>query len=338
MYNDFCITTLTHTAEGRPELLRETVRSLVDGTDFEQIVPYFILINGPVDPFKQVLEEINKLVEGKLEVTVLKTPGEKNLGVGAGINMLNQHMENSCIHTTLFLEGDWLLLPPSISKSNKKWLTTCLEQMYRDPGLEYIQLRRYLDDIDHRQFRYAHWIQKNNINKIENLNESKFIYLNEREYANPPHIRYNPAFVNKGVYPLKEFIENGEPTEHKGHENWGKAEIEAQEAGKRLNTAFFDMGIFVHADGWQYGFENWEKAESSFKNCGKYDIGCKYGFLRSRKMFCQCCNADDDFTGLFEHNNFFEQVVIQEISHDIKDHELDEVTVLMHKHGKTPEI
>lgn len=303
----FCIGTLTHDSPNRDVFLRWTIDSFMLNTNVIKGTKWYVYHNGPSGgvndiAFNEMKEKWGHIVDFELHHT------GQNMGVGYGINALNQHLKS--YEYSLFLEGDWITLPEVISGFNKDWLNDCISLLDKDIEVDQIQLRRYLNDIDDRQYGFGYWIRRANIKK----ETDKFIYLHQREYGNNPTVRRNQKHYDVGIFPLKEFInENNEPQELKGNPFWGQAEIVASGLGYKLGSVTLKFGNFVHCDHWQEHGIDFESAINRIKGCGyktaSQTINCKYGFTFPREQFCLACRKSQDFTDLEEHNKFFEEQV-----------------------------
>jgi hypothetical protein len=296
---DFCIATLTHNDINRDKFLSLTINTFLQSTNCSGF-KWFIWINGESNLILDACYELQ--TKWKDRVDIIPIQSNKNLGVGAGINRLNEYCQD--YKYTLFLEGDWITLPKQIAGFDNAWLNDSLEMMEAN-GIEQIQLRKYQNDTDNRQFGFAYWISDRNVKNVTD----KFVFLKEREYTNNPHIRKNSAYYKLGIFPLKEFYdENGNPTELKTSTQWGQAEIKAEALGKQLKSAWLKNGIMVHCDHWPYD-DNFDKAIEEIKGCG-YEtncaINCKYGFTFPKEAFCNFCDSTKDFKDLEEHNSRFE--------------------------------
>ena len=172
-------------------------------------------------------------------------------------------------------------------------------------NIEQVQLRKYLNDVDDRQFGLGYWTNERNVEKTEN----GYVYLKEREYTNNPHIRNNQSSINKGVFPLQEFYdEDGNPTELKTSTQWGQAEVKAEGLGKQLKSVWLKGGIMVHCDHFPYTTS--DQIKENITGCEYNDgslLHCKYGFPFPRKEFCTHCDNTKPFTDLEKHNWRFEQ-------------------------------
>jgi hypothetical protein len=296
---DFCIATLTHDGLNRDKFLSLTINTFLQSTNCSGF-KWFIWINGES---KLILDACYELqAKWKDRVDIVPIQSNQNLGVGAGINRLNEYCRD--YKYTLFLEGDWVTLPKNIAGFDSEWLNRSLEIMETN-DIEQIQLRKYQHDTDNRQFGFAHWIVDKNVESVTD----EFVFLKERDYTNNPHIRKNSAYYNLGIFPLKEFYdENGNPTELKTSTQWGQAEIQAEALGRKLKSAWLKNGIMVHCDHWYYD-DNFDKVVEDIRGCG-YEtncaINCKYGFTFPNETFCKFCDSTKDFKDLAEHNSRFE--------------------------------
>jgi hypothetical protein len=296
----FTIGTLTHDANMRSEYLENTVNTFLENTNFPERIHWHFYHNGRSD--SPVVKVISDLVEKWQDKVVFSfRVGGVNMGVGYGINKVNEWTKD--YKYCLFLEGDWITLGEKFTNQDKDWLIRSLELMEKE-NLDQIQLRRYLNDVDDRQFGLGYWTKQDNIEKVEN----GYVFLKEREYSNNPHIHRNETFFEAGIFPMQEFLEeDGSPTEVKHSKNWGQAEVVAEPLGKKLKSAWLKGGLMVHCDHFQY--ENWFHVINSLKGCDYEDgslIHCKYGFMFPREEFCKHCRKEKDFTDLEEHNWIFE--------------------------------
>ena len=297
------IGTLTHDAPNRDKFLKLTINTFMENTNVPECISWFIYINGGYDsPVILAIREMTEKWGDKVNFHIFCEG--KNMGVGYGINRLNEWLKFS--EFSLFLEGDWITLPESLSGCDKNWLVDCVNLLETNKEIDQVQLRRFQHDVDDRQFGYGHWIRPNNI-KDE---DDKFIYLNQREYGNNPTVRRNSTHFEHGIFPLQEFIDdNGEPQELKGNPLWGQAEIVASRIGKEhLGTAFLKFGNFVHCDHWKYD-DDFERASNDIKGCGFKTnslVNCKYGYMYPSEAFCLACRKSKNYTDLEEHNWFYE--------------------------------
>ncbi len=297
----FTIATLTHDGDMRSEYFENTVGTFLDNTNYNGKLHWYIYHNGKYD--SPIVHKLNDLIsEFSDRVQFSIRVGNKNMGVGYGINRINEWAQD--YKYCLFLEGDWITLPQDFTNQDKDWLIRSLELMDKE-NLDQLQLRRYLNDVDDRQFGLGYWTNERNVEKVEN----GYVFLKEREYTNNPHIHRNSSFFEVGIFPMQEFLdEDGRPTELKHSKNWGQAELVAEPLGKQLKSAWLKGGIMVHCDQFQY--DNWDHVMNNIKGCD-YDDGslthCKYGFLFPREEFCKFCDSAKSFTDLEEHNWRFEK-------------------------------
>lgn len=302
--NKVCIATLTHDSPTREKHLQLTVDTLMQSTDMP-IIDWYIHCNGYNQAIISVVEQLKTTYQDKVNFTF--TYSEINKGVGAGINALNSLLLD--YEYTLFLEGDWITLPEHIS-GHTNWFNSCVAYLDAHSDIDQIILRRYQHDIDDRQFGYGYWIRPDNMKSITTA-DNRYIELVKRDYTNNPHIRRNSKYYNLGIFPLKEFYdEEGNPTELKGKDDWGQAEIQAETKGHFLGSSYLAFGNMVHADHWKFE-DNWNELVNSITACDKYDepgaSKCKYGYLFPNERFCGLCDHTKNFTDLEKHNWQYEQ-------------------------------
>lgn len=305
--NDFSIGTLTHDRENGIDYLAQTVHYFISNTNMpnNKKVNWHVMFNGKYsNDFIKTVQILANEYSNKIVFYIHSTG--KNLGPGPGINRLNEWLKN--YKYSLFLEGDWLTLDYQFTPHGKDWLIKCLDLMEKE-NLDQVQLRKFIHDVDMRQYGFAYWIQPSNITKEEN----GLVYLKERDYTNNPHIRKNQSYFDNNIFPLDEFYdENGNPTELKGNSDWGQAEIKAELKGRILKSAWLKGGIMIHLDG--FGFNNWEHVKDNISGCDYNDtslLHCKYGFMFPRKDFCNFCYNTKDFSDLNENNIRFEESLRQ---------------------------
>ena len=297
----FSIGTLTHDDIKRDKYLEITINTFLENTNLPENTNWYIFHNGQSD--SPVIEIVKKMTEKwNNKVQFMLFCENKNYGVGVGINKLNEYLKLT--HYSLFLEGDWLTMSQEFTNCDKNWLVDALHWMVYEK-IEQVQLRKYLNDVDDRQFGLGYWTNEHNVERIE----GDFVYLKEREYTNNPHIRNNKAYFDKGIFPLQEFYdENGEPTELKTSTQWGQAEVKAEGLGKQLKSVWLKGGIMVHCDHFPYTTSN--QIKENITGCEYNDgslLHCKYGFPFPRKEFCTHCDNTKPFTDLEKHNWRFEQ-------------------------------
>tara|TARA_B100000287_G_scaffold199295_3_gene188308 strand:- start:2312 stop:3349 length:1038 start_codon:yes stop_codon:yes gene_type:complete len=297
--NRFCINTLTHGSKNRVQLLNKTIDLFVEHTDFEDL-HWFIYINGSDGQFDGIESE---LIRKYPDITWSITHSNVNSGVGAGINKLNEQSKD--YEYTLFLEGDWFTVPEKLSHIGKNWLNTCIELLDESDASQ-IFLRKYIDDLDDRMYGYGYWIMEENVINSTTKNDIEFLILKEKEYSNNPHIRKNKDFYDLGIFPLNEFYDSdGNPTEIKGNEDWGQAEIKAEGLGKQLNTMYIKFGKFIHGDGYDR-----EINDIDIRGCGQ----CKYGLMEPTRWWCSACIDDNDYSQFVEQQWYYERVLAKTIS------------------------
>ena len=154
----FCIATLTHNDTNRDVYLRKTVESFIDNTEFDNMFDWYIHCNGQYDLMDDVIKEMTSKYWDKINFYYSSSPD--NMGVGVGINYLNSLIRD--YEYVLFLEGDWICLPGEISGHND-WLRDCLNYLDKNKNISQVLLRRYISDLDDRQYGYGYWIREDNI-------------------------------------------------------------------------------------------------------------------------------------------------------------------------------
>jgi hypothetical protein len=208
----------------------------------------------------------------------------------------------------LFLEGDWICLPGEIS-GHIDWLRDCINYLDENKNISQVLLRRYISDLDDRQYGYGYWIIEQNIKMVRKL-KNTYLHLHKKEYTNNPYIRRNNDFYDKNILPLNEFYdENGLPNEIKGLPMWGQAEIQAESRGYEIESCYLAFGNMVHCEAWNY-YKEYDKLIEEDMTCKKYlDVGkagCKYGYFFPAKKFCEVCDHSKNFMDLERHEQEYE--------------------------------
>lgn len=296
---EFCICTLT---DGRPDrdlFLKYTIKTFMDnwqGEGFE----WFVLINIPSDETRQVIEDAQSTYP---QITWHVHYSDINLGPGGGINRLNELSKN--YEYSLFLEGDWVTVPNNISGASNHWIQNSIKLLKEYPHIDQVQFRRYLNDADDRAYGFSDWIVRENVEGVVD-NGDTFYLLKNRQYVNTPTLRRMSTYYDKGIFPLDEFYdEHGNPTEFKGHENWGWAEINA--ASKEMTGAWLEFGNFVHFENWPYR-DRWQEWMDKNHGCTdnlKAKNVCKYGFLLPMPQYCATCSLNESMVDVELHNRRF---------------------------------
>lgn len=301
----FCISTLTHNDIHRDVYLKKTIDSFIKNTDFIGPIDWYIHCNGKNELINEVIKEC---IEKYHDLINFKyTYSENNMGVGVGINYLNNLIKD--YEYVLFLEGDWICLPSEVS-GHIDWLNDCLNYLDNNKHISQVLLRRYISDLDDRQYGFGYWIKESNVKNIIQL-KNQYIELIKKEYTNNPHLRRNKDFFDYGIYPLKEFYnEDGSPAEIKGNRLWGQAEINAEPRGYEINSSYLTFGNMVHCEHWNY-YEKYEELYNEVSTCKKYtntgNTGCKYGYFFPNNKFCEVCDHSKNFTNLENHEQEYEK-------------------------------
>ena len=310
--NKVCVSTLTHDAPDRAKSLKMTIENFYKNYHGPKI-DWYILSNGYNQDIKDVTEWAVDNCSDKFRFDIELSA--KNLGVGGGINKLNAK-HDSTHEYTFFLEGDWINLPNDISGHSKDWFWNAVKLLDENKMIDQVQFRRFLDELDDRQYGYGFWIRKDNFERyIEN--GDKWMFVKEREYVNNPVLIRNSKFYDENVFPLGEYFDSdGNTLETKENpEMWGKAEIEAVKNTK-LNAAWLMFGNFVHAEHFTEFNDDWDKLRESNLGCGKHKFGlstCKYGYLFTRAFggFCYGCKLSEGLHDHEKHQHRYEREIIQ---------------------------
>ena len=287
----FCISTLTHEAPQRKELLQKTIELFLLNT--EGIFDWHVLVNSSTPEWEELGNTLSTQYSDRVNFKFYHSP--TNLGPGGGINRLNKLTKN--YEYTLFLEGDWYHTSQQSTNLPKNWLNLLIQYMDKNQDTDQILLRKYFHDTDDRMYGYGYWISKRNVDKVEEYKGLKLIHLIKKEYTNNPVIRRNQSFYSNEIFPLEEHIgEDGNSLEVKGNEKWGIAEIKAESKGFALKSLYLGYGAFVHGDG--YSFKDY-----NHEGCGS----CIYGLLKPVKEWCAMCPSDVDFTNFEIHQQLYEK-------------------------------
>jgi hypothetical protein len=300
----FSISTLTHNDIKRDVYLKNTIDSFIENTTYEGKIDWFIHCNGKSDLIFDVVTNAMTLYSDR--VNFHYSFSEINKGVGAGINHLNNLTKK--YRYTLFLEGDWICLPPKIS-GHTNWLQDCINYLEQNNHISQVLLRRYISDLDDRMYGYGYWIREDNIKNVVRM-DNEYVELVKKEYTNNPHIRRNDDFYSVGIFPLNEYYdEDGNPIELKGKSMWGQAEIQAESKGYKINTSYLAFGNMVHCEHWSY-YGKYNELKDNAQTCMKYKntgyLGCKYGYFFPDKKFCEVCDHSKNFSDLERHEQEYE--------------------------------
>lgn len=298
MDKKFCIQTLTHDAKSRDLFLERTVTSFIENTTIPESaknkngkIDWFIRINGSSPQLESVILSLQSKYAHKVDFSVYFG---NNVGVGAGINFLNDLcMEYEYV---LFLEGDWQCLPEERTEIANNWLQTSISILDEDQGVHQVFLRRYTSDSEDRQHGMADWINETNLigefSKVWVKEGIPYLKLEKHCYTNNPTIRRLKTYFDLEVFPLKEYYDSkGNPTEIKGLDDWGKAEMEAYDKPSNLGSYWLRFGNFVHID----------HLDGLWNHLGCQS--CKYGFYSTNDWFCLGCSIKEDFTKLPIHQS-----------------------------------
>lgn len=318
MINNFCVCTLTHSTVDRGRALKYTIKTFMQdyhGDRFE----WFIWVNITDDEINESLEWAQKTYGDRVQFNIRIS--DINLGPGAGINRLSEWSKE--YEYSFFIEGDWIKVPCKVAGISHQWIQDSINFLEKNKDITHIQLRKYIDDLDDRMYTFGHWIRPDNVERIATVTGNQYVIMKEREYTNTPCLRRMSAYYNLGIFPLKEYYDaDGNPTEHKGNEDWGKAEIQTP---TQMRAAWINSGVFLHFEDWPY-LDNWKEYVDAKFGCGKYDLRghnrCKYGYMTPSQKFCGVCIKDRDLTDHIAHWKRYLEGVIH-YQHDLKKQGID---------------
>lgn len=331
----FCISTLLHNHEQASSLFKTVVQQFVKNTalpsnikNSNNKVDWYVRLNGHSLEIENTLRNLNDVYKHSIDWHV---DVGQNIGVGAGINYLNKMCSE--YEYNLFLEGDWICLDPEVANIPSNWLQTSLNLLEEHPTIGQVFLRRHVSDKEDRQYGMHDWFLHNKNPKIVVRDNVEFVQLKHGRYTNNPVLRRQKDFFNVGIFPLNEYYDcDGKPTEIKITTNttgpdWGKAEIEAFDKGKDLETLWLWPGIFHHV-----------------RNIGVNDItapcsNCKYGFLNPSNWFCASCSTVDEFYELQNHTTRGIETVLDKFQDkDFNEKELQSLVDFLNKNVTNPTI
>lgn len=292
----FCILTLTHESNNRPEYLKDTINSFLDNTEYDEIIDWFIYINKTNSEFISTCNQLIDQYKNRVDFKIVHS--NVNNGVGYGINRLNELSID--YEYSLFLEGDWRCMTFETSGQPNTWLKTGIELLDQNIDTEAVFLRRYMSDYESRSTGIfgRYWVDNT---KVELKNGVKYFIAPTNIYTNNPLIRRNKCFYDNKIFPLQEFLDSdGNPTELKInniiYENWGQAEIQAQPMNKKIKYIMLVWGNFCHIDNMDSFDKQTQKfvEQESTSGCKKYNNGqskCKFGYYNISPHFCTLCST-----------------------------------------------
>ena len=223
------------------------------------------------------------------------------------------------------------------------WIQNSIRLFEQDSELSTIHYRRYLDDLDDRQYGVSYWLKSENVEDVKHINGDSFVILREREYTNNPIMRRMSNLHDKGIFPLDSYLNSdGSSREIKGNPEWGAAEIKAMNKSKEitLKGAWLQYGNFVHVEDWKYK-QDWDAYIEDEFGCNTYGFKahnrCKYGYLTPAHYFCGMCELNENFTDLERHSNLYLKEILP-IEHRNTPHEDELVLSKMNELVQNPTI
>ena len=310
------IQTLTYNNISRVKALYLTFKTFYDNYK-GPVLDWFIILNGHNEDIVNLIEEHIKVLNDKFNIKYYVNSDNK--GVGVGLNQLNDLCKE--YEYTFLLEDDWINIPYYMSGHTENWFLNSVKLLDDNKDIDNIQFRRYLDDLDDRQYGYSHWLSISNL-KEQIFNGDEYFVFNKREYTNNPSMRRMKSFYEKGILPLNEFWDGDIPLEIKGNDYWGQAEIVAMKHTD-IVTAWLYLGNFIHHENWKYD-DDFVKWKSEGFGCGINNMKgwnrCKYGYLFPGHYFCGVCVKDQTIHSLESHSNLYLQEILP-LEHAYEDHD-----------------
>lgn len=283
--NKCAIAILTHDAPDRAEALKYTLWSLESTTDLADI-DIHVFFDHYNDNMLTVLQDFitgNKLPEVNLH---LNENPEVN-GCGKSVNWVWEVTKN--YKYTLFLEGDWVLLP----QYSNTWLKDLIALMDTNPNVASTFLRHFRCDYEMRQYNAVlYW--HNPANRLE---ESRFgdgnqlIYrITNGIYTNNPHLRRNSMYEKLGVLPLEVYDE----ADTKDSTNWSKPEQNAENKLRSAELFVIPDGLFEHyefsLDPNEFTYDDKVMLEAHTVSCPN-GLTCRFGFQLPNRKYCKACQS-----------------------------------------------
>lgn len=307
----YCIQTLTHDYARAGSLLKMVVDQFVKNTDIDSTVngklDWYVRVNGLNKDLQSTLDIITRQYSDLINWHIFI--GE-NIGVGAGINLLNEQ----CLdyEYTLFIEGDWICLDSEVSGASTSWLKDSISILDKNPQVGQVFLRRHISDVEDRQYGMSNWFNSSSNISEQSEGATNFIHLSEGKYTNNPTLKRQQSYYDVGIFPLNEYYsQDGIPTEVKTyiagkqqlHSDWGQAEIVAMPKGHNLENFWLWPGNFHHVSNLSI--------QDYISPCQQ----CKYGFFKPSVWFCLSCSSNEQFFQLSDHTNRGITQILENLRH-----------------------
>ena len=281
--NKYAIAILTHDAPDRAEALKYTLWSLASNTDLSSI-DIHVFFDHYNDNMLEVLQ--NFLAENQLaEVNLHLNENPEVNGCGKSVNWVWEVTKN--YKYTLFLEGDWVLLP----QQSNKWLKDLIDLMDSHPNVASTFLRHFYGDCEMRQYNaILYW--HNPANRLEEFrfgDENRLVYrITKGIYTNNPHLRRNSMYNKLGVLPLEVYDE----ADTKDSDNWSKPEQNAEHKLDGAELFVIPNGLFEHYEFSlnenEFTYDDKTMLEAHTVHCPNGPI-CRFGFQEENRKFCKAC-------------------------------------------------
>lgn len=321
MKKKIAIQTLSCDRNDEFQTLKLTVKTFYENYK-GNLIDWYLYLNGFDSNVVKKLNKSFQIYSDKFSFFFIVS--NQNMGVGFGLNRLNDVCKE--YEYTFLLEDDWVCLPYYMSGHSENWFWNSIKLLDDNKNIDQIQFRRYLDDLDDRQYGYSYWLKPENVLK-QLFNGDEFLLLNKREYTNNPSLRRMKALYDKKIFPLYEAVKDGIPLEIKGNDEWGIAEIKAME-NNILNCAWLYLGNFVHYQHWYYK-DNFKKWKDGKFGCCVYEMSgwntCKYGYLFPGHYFCGVCEKDKEITHLEQHSHVYLEEILP------LEHKLENNNIIINK-------
>lgn len=284
--NKCSIAILTHDAPDRAEALKYTLWSLASSTDLSgiDIHVFFDHYNNDMLTVLQDFFAENQLLEvGHLH---LNENSEIN-GCGKSVNWVWEATKN--YEYTLFLEGDWVLLP----QYSNTWLKDLIALMDSCPNVASTFLRHFRCDYEMRQYNAVlHW--HNPANRLEEFrfgNGNQLIYrITDGIYTNNPHLRRNSMYEKLEILPLNIYDE----ADTKESINWSKPEQDAENKLRGAEIFVIPDGLFEHyeysLDKNEFTYNDKIMLEAHTVYCPN-GLTCRFGFQQENRKYCKACQS-----------------------------------------------
>ena len=304
-----CIAILTDAFKpDRPGYLERTVDALIANTWLpSNQVAVQIFCDGFNNKIIQAIKScVDKMVAK--DINVLDTVfSNGRMGCGAMVNIVWEQTRH--FKYTLFLEGDWLLM----NDTPDTWLFDMLEFMDKNQEVDTIWLRKYLSQMEMRQYCVFNiLLNPNNYLGQCSINGMPARVCTNQIYSNNPHLRRNHSYED--VLPLDVDAENPDTPDSA---NWSNPEISAEARLHSKLVIYPNNGLFAHAE-----FVDRDcNGNAQVVSC-KYSMKqCKLGYCSLNHDWCPYCMGDDNKSAYRSEEEFLEYIKIKEANERERDND-----------------